>query len=252
MTTRWEVYQLAKDKYNFRLTPAFLKDAARLRRGEPLAYVIGWMPFLNCKIDLSYKPLIPRPETEFWTEKFIALIRANGGIRNKRLGCLDLFAGSGCVGVAVLKNLPGIHVDFADNSRSAIKQIRKNLRLNRINPHRAKIIHSNILQNIGMKYDYILANPPYIPSARKLPSSVRAYEPRAALFGKKDGLYFIQRFLKNAHAHLRPRGQIWMEFDAAQKNRLGKLLKSYGYKKYAFHEDQFNRWRFVVIKMGSN
>jgi Methylase of polypeptide chain release factors len=60
-----------KEKYNDQRTDEFYADCKRLILGEPLAYLIGWTPYLECKIHLDSKPLIPRPETEYWTEQAI-------------------------------------------------------------------------------------------------------------------------------------------------------------------------------------
>ena len=70
-----EVEWLLKEKYHGEKTSKFEADVARLTKGEPLAYVIGWIPFYDCKIDVSLHPMIPRPETEFWVEKAITVIK---------------------------------------------------------------------------------------------------------------------------------------------------------------------------------
>ncbi len=261
-----------RDKYSSRSAdtlkrlPSFKKDIARLRKGEPLAYVIGWVDFLGCRIDLSHKPLIPRPETEWWTEKAIAAIAVRGSkseVRKKKCAehpasnaerpkpfrVLDLFAGSGCVGLAVLKHIPEAKVDFADIDKNALAQIRKNLKLNKVPSRRYRVKHSNILQNVGMfKYDYILANPPYISESRKrkVERSVRKYEPAAALWGGRDGLAVIRKFLKQAGRHLAPGGRIYMEFDAGQKAEIMSLARKSGYRA-AVHKDQFGKWRYARL-----
>ncbi len=66
---------LLKEKYQGEKSPAFFADCQRLEAGEPLGYVIGFVPFLGCKIWLDSHPLIPRPETEWWVEKVITSIR---------------------------------------------------------------------------------------------------------------------------------------------------------------------------------
>src|SRR5258708_4979109 len=87
------------------ITDQLRDDMRRLDGGEPIQYVIGWVPFLGCTIDLSLKPLIPRPETEFWTEKVMkeTLKREMG---DSELRALDLCCGSGCIGIALLKHVP--------------------------------------------------------------------------------------------------------------------------------------------------
>jgi len=254
-----EIGWLLKDKYSGHPNKNFIKDIERLKKGEPLDYVIGFTEFLGCKIDLSKKPLIPRQETEFWAEGLIAELQAHkkGSIR-----CLDLFSGSGCVGIAVLKNVPlllpcpaealakaGATVDFADSQENCLKQIKINCKINNINTKRYKIIKSNIFSNIKNKYDYIFTNPPYIPKARKnkLPKSVLNFEPKEALFAGNDGLFYIREFLKEAKKYLNTEGKIYMEFDCTQKKEIEKLIKQYKYSNYEFHKDQFDRWRWVEI-----
>src|SRR3989344_5159828 len=90
---------LIRDKYpEFYRTPrkylpAIRRDVERLDAGEPLAYVIGWVPFLDAKIDLRYQPLIPRPETEYWTEKVIQkLVRGQAVAAETAIRVLDAFA----------------------------------------------------------------------------------------------------------------------------------------------------------------
>jgi len=97
-----------KNKYSW--GEDFFTDLERLKAGEPLAYIIGHTPFLNCQINLNSHPLIPRVETEYWVEKAIESIRREN-ISNVRV--LDLCAGSGCVGVAVAKAVRDARVNFS-------------------------------------------------------------------------------------------------------------------------------------------
>src|SRR5579872_6774723 len=97
-----EIDWLLREKYGGQRTAAAERDIGRLRRGEHISYVIGWAPFLACHIDLAARPLIPRPETEYWNSEAIKMIKAR---RVAELRALDLFCGSGCIGAAVLKNV---------------------------------------------------------------------------------------------------------------------------------------------------
>ncbi|OHA64613.1 MAG: hypothetical protein A2672_02850 [Candidatus Wildermuthbacteria bacterium RIFCSPHIGHO2_01_FULL_49_22b] len=257
-----ETAWLLREKHKGKRTPAFLMDEERLQKGEPLDYLIGFVEFAGCRIDLSERPFIPRPETEHWTLKAIADLSYNLNIcsnyetarKNHAIRCLDLFAGSGCVGVAVLKHMPTAHVDFAEKEPRFLKQIRINATLNRINPRRYRIIESDVFQSknrtmersMGL-YDYIFANPPYIAKSRRrrVQSSVLKYEPREALFAGEDGLKYIRRFLKEAKRHLNPGGRIYLEFDSPQKRAIEKLLSQFGYAAWQFRKDQFGKWRFA-------
>jgi release factor glutamine methyltransferase len=231
----------------------FKKDIRRLEKGEPLDYVIGFKEFLGCKIDLSKKVLIPRPETEFWVEKEIDEIK-NKKLKNIKV--LDIFSGSGCIGLAILKNFRTAKVDFADKDKNAILQTKINLKNNFINKKRYKIIESDIFSSLrgakrrGNLYDFIFANPPYIPTTKKnkVQKSVLKYEPKNALFGGKDGLFFINKFLRDAKKHLNNNGEVFLEFDPPQKNKIEKLLKKYKYKKYIFNKDQYGKYRWVVVE----
>ena len=218
----------------------------RLKRGFPVSYLIGFVPFLNIKVDLSKKPFIPRPETEYWTEIAIGEMKKD----KKRIKCLDLFAGSGCIGIAILKEISKAEVIFGEIDSRALKQIKINLLLNKIPLKRASLVKTNVFQNIKGKYDYILANPPYIAQTQKslVQRSVLSYEPHRALFGGKDGLDYIKQFLKQARFYLKKQGKIYLEFDPSQKNKIQKIIQQQQYSSHNFFKDQYERWRFVVIQ----
>jgi hypothetical protein len=104
---------LLKEKYNGEKTPDFFADCERLEVGEPLAYVIGFAPFLDTKIWLDSKPLIPRSETEHWVQTVITDMHKETGA-DMHHSVLDLCAGSGAVGVAVAEAVPQARVHFAE------------------------------------------------------------------------------------------------------------------------------------------
>jgi len=250
-----EINWLLKEKHNNKSTEQFKKDVERLKRGEPLDYVIGFKEFLSCKIDLSKKPLIPRLETEFWVEKAIKIIKKPfGAAQGKILRILDMFAGSGCIGTAILKHIKNIKVDFAEKDKKLLEQIKINLSHNfndrEKNGTRYKVVRSDVFKNIKNKYDFIFANPPYISikNKNKVQTSVLNYEPHKALFGGVDGLFYIRKFLKQAKDYLNPGGKIFMEFSPDQKKEIEKLIKKFGYKNCKFCKDQYGKWRYIMIK----
>ena len=198
----------------------------------PEEYQKGFTNFLGIKIDLSKRPLIPRPETEYWVKWFI---NQNHG----KIKCLDLFSGSGCVGVAILKNIKGSICHFGEIDDSFIEQIKINCR--DIDSDRYRIIKTDIFSEITEKYDYILANPPYVAENRisEVGKDVLEYEPHIALFSGKDGMEIINKFISEVKNYLNDGGYAIMEFDPQQKDKI---------KEGEFHKDQFGEYRFVIIR----
>src|SRR3989338_975059 len=127
-----------------------------MQETKPLAYVLGWIPFIYTKIYLDSKPLIPRTETEYWVDLVIKEIR-NSGIKNPKI--LDLCAGSGCIGVAVLKEIPDALVDFTEIDASHHPTIKKNIRENGLVLSRANIFGGDLFEKVSDTYDFILSNP---------------------------------------------------------------------------------------------
>jgi HemK-like putative methylase len=213
--------------------------------------------FLNCKIDLSKKVFEPRIETEYWVKKALSEIRNT----KYEIRTLDIFAGSGCIGIAILKNIKNSFVDFVDVSKGAIEQIRINLRLNKIGKRRYKIFQSNLFEKIkGKRYDFIFSNPPYVALNRiaEVQKEVLKKEPKEALFAGKKGMAWIKKFLSRAKRYLKPNGKIFMEFDPLQKAEIEKILeKDYNPPtalplsrapklKFKFKKDQFKKYRWLI------
>lgn len=223
-----ETAWLLDDKYAGIKTEEFEQDLVRLKNGEPLAYIIGWVPFLNTKIWLDSKPLIPRPETEYWVEKFIKkLVEVRP--RPDGLRVLDLCAGSGCIGVAVLKAIPDAQVDFVEIDESHHATIRKNLEVNGQGSQvKGRIFGGNLFENITEKYDVILTNPPYIDPALsyRVQTSVALHEPEQALFGGPGGMELIERIIAEAPKYLNPGGVLYIEHEPEQTEKIKLLAPS--------------------------
>lgn len=234
---RW----LLEEKYDGEKTLGFFTDKERLQAGEPLAYVIGYIPFLHTQIYLDSRPLIPRPETEFWVEKAIAEIRAS---QNAAPKILDLCAGSGCIGVAVAKALPEAVVHFAEIDPAHHPTIEKNLHVNSIDLARTKIFSGDLFTNTLPPYDYILSNPPYISSViDRAEQSVKKFEPHLALYGGTDGLDIIRTLLDEASAKLTPFGKLFIEHEPEQVQALQEIAQKIGFS-ITTHNDQYNMPRY--------
>lgn len=252
MAQSQEIEWLLKEKYNGEKSAAFFADCKRLSLGEPLAYLIGWAPFLDTKIYLDTKPLIPRPETEFWVEEAIKAIVGSrtlplGLTEPKPIKVLDLCAGSGCVGVAVATAITDSQVDFAELDSKHLFTIEKNIKGNNIEQKRTRVIHSNLFSNTPGSYDFILCNPPYIDeSLNRAEQSVRENEPYVALFGGIDGMEIITQLIIDAPSHLQPGGQLWIEHEPEQSKAITQLASAHGFAN-ATHKDQFGIERYSIL-----
>ncbi|MFA5023009.1 MAG: peptide chain release factor N(5)-glutamine methyltransferase [Candidatus Paceibacterota bacterium] len=273
-----EIEWLKRDRPDY-----YAQGIKRLENGEPIDYVIGWKEFLGCKIDLSAKPLIPREETEFWVGEVLrdrfscnemGSLKTKTGVRSRISGSLekrlltpastslkvlDLFSGSGCIGLAILKHCPNAHVTFAEKDPKLCQQIKKNLSLfppttlkkqPKGSSGRARVVKTDIFSNITGKFDVIFANPPYAATSKMnlISPLVLKWEPKRAILAGLDGLAIIKKFLKQAKDHLRVGGKIYLEFGFGQKLAIARLLKQFGYTHYQFNKDQFGKWRWVVIE----
>jgi release factor glutamine methyltransferase len=236
---------LIRDKYEGDANADHAEDLARLAAGEPLAYVIGWMPFLGLRIGLDSRPLIPRPETEWWTELLVARLKQRFG--DAPFEFLDLCAGSGAIGLAVLLNLPAARVSFGELEGEHVALIRKNLEENGLDASRAELYESDLFDGFpDQRFDVIATNPPYVPAHRALEESVTAFEPAEALYAGADGLDLIRRIALEASSRLRPSGELWMECDIANIDEAAMLLMDAGADRTEIRTDLYSRPRIVV------
>ena len=236
---------IVRDKYAGDASLVTPEDTERLASGEPVAYIIGWVPFLGLHIELSSKPLIPRPETEWWTELLIAYVTEK--YRDAEVSLLDLCAGSGAIGLALLKAKSHAQVYFIEQDDHHLKTIQENVVTNHLDPLRAHLFSGDLFENVPeVQFDIIACNPPYIPSTRVLEASVTEFEPLEALFSGTDGLELIRRIANEAKAHLREGGELWVEADIENIEEAKTLLLSHGAKNAVIQDDLYGRPRLVI------
>jgi len=246
-----EIKWLLKEKYNGEKSDAFFADCKRLALGEPLAYLIGFTPFLGCKIWLDSRPLIPRAETEFWVERAIETLQKGTtlslGLAEKSIRVLDLCAGSGCIGIAIAKALPEAHVTFSEIDAEHIPTIKKNLAENDIPPERYEIFQTNLYQDIPETFDVILCNPPYIDKTmNRTDESVVTHEPHLALYGGQGGMEIITQLIKETSDHLKPGGHLWIEHEPEQVVKIAIAAERSGFTSETF-KDQYEVDRVSVL-----
>lgn len=197
--------------------------------GMPVQYITGQWEFFSLPIDVSRDTLIPRADSECLAEAAIE------GLEDRSRGrLLDLCCGTGCIGIAVLKNVSeNINGVFADKSSAAVHVARKNI-MRHFLTARAYTVNVDALapvpETLG-KFNFIVCNPPYIPSAEieTLDREVRQ-EPRMALDGGEDGLDYYRAIPKNFKPALAPGGTLAFEVGIGQCYRVMDMLDEAGYR----------------------
>jgi release factor glutamine methyltransferase len=207
-------------------------------------YARGTVPFLGCTIHLDSRPLIPRFETEFWTEKAIEKIKS----ATRSVTVLDLCAGSGAIGVAVLKHTSNTRVDFGEIDPSHLPTIAKNISANGIDPERARIFQTDMWSVLNDRYDFILTNPPYIDEKNidRVQDSVIAFEPHTALFATDNGFALIEIILTGLPEHLSSAGVAFIEHEPEQAERINTTAKKLGLT-VTHQKDQYGVFRYSEV-----
>lgn len=180
---------------------------ARVRSRKPAAYLIGEIQFAGLSFHVDERVLIPRsPIGELIVKHF------EPWLPHAPATILDLCAGSGCIGIACALAFAQARVDLAETDVAALEVCRRNIERHRC-AGRVQMIRSDVFDGVkGARYDLIVANPPYVPSAEveTLPAEFR-HEPRVALAAGKDGMDVVARILAQAPAHLTDDGMLICE-----------------------------------------
>ncbi len=235
----------------------------------PLQHITGEQEFMGLTFRVDENVLIPRQDTEILVEQALEILKKGQLPRSGgKLHILDLCTGSGCILLSVLHYAdkrdtgrynagqcgPGMHdpgkhdaedpADMpgdiegtgADISEKALSIAGQNADALGI---RAEFIRGDLFENIRGQYGMILSNPPYIRSAEidALQEEVRLHDPREALDGREDGLYFYRRITDEAREHLLPGGWLIFEIGYDQAEEVSGLMRSAGYTEVRVKKD---------------
>jgi release factor glutamine methyltransferase len=234
------------------LTTAEL-DALRAlvqRRGqrEPLQYIVGSTSFCGLEIALNRDVLIPRPETELLAERAWTFLQKAAGVPY----ALDLGTGSGCLAIALAHHAPQAKVHATDFSGPALELARRNAQTNQVSD-RIQFCQGDLFAATpaGTKFDLIVSNPPYIPTARidTLETEVRQHEPRSALDGGADGQDFYRRIAAEAGVWLRPAGCIMVELDDEGAAATCAIFQSQKWTVQEVEKDYHGHERILVARL---
>ena len=208
---------------------------------EPVAYIIGKKEFWSQNFKVTSSTLVPRPESELLIYNVIKYYK------NKKINILDIGTGSGCILLAILKELQfsrGIGIDISAKAIKIAKENSKNLNL--LNRSKFKTFDINSF-NVG-KYDLIVSNPPYIPfkEIRNLTKDIINFEPIVALNGGKDGLDLIKKVIYKSTKLLKKGGLLAIEIGNKQYPKVSDLLNQLGFKEMSKLYDYNRNVRCII------
>lgn len=194
----------------------FLKR--RVRR-IPLQQLTGQQDFMGLTFEVTDNVLIPRQDTEILVEEILRKLQDGMSI-------LDMCTGSGCILISLLYYSNNCRGVGADLSGKALEVARRNAK--RLVPEEEyDFLEGSLFEKIEGKYDIIVSNPPYIESAviETLMPEVRDHEPRMALDGGEDGLYFYRRIIRESVRWLNREGRLFFEIGCGQAEAVSELMR---------------------------
>jgi release factor glutamine methyltransferase len=205
------------------------------RRGVPAQYITGHQEFWGMDLIVSPAVLIPRPETEHLIETVLDLRTSDLKLQTSASGfasdvrILDVGTGSGCIALALAKELPGAEIHASDLSTAALEIAQANAARHqfekRIEFHQADLLDGLNLASL----DFIVSNPPYVGESEEdqVQLDVRKFEPRNAVFAGHTGVEIIARLLPQARVALRPGGWLILEISGSIADPVERLLDAW-------------------------
>lgn len=196
---------------------AYRELVSRRARREPLQHILGSQEFYGLDFEVNADVLIPRHDTEVLVQEAVAR-------QPDAKTVLDVGTGSGCIAVAVQKCLPRAVVTATDISQAALKVARRNAATHQTS---VEFMCGSLFAPVaGRRFDLIVSNPPYIPSAdiETLEREVRDYDPRTALDGGADGLDIYRLLIAQAAEYLNPGGWLLVEIGIGQYHDIRQLF----------------------------
>ncbi len=215
---------------------------ARLAAGEPVQYVLGTCRFCGLRLRVTPDVLIPRPETEEIVDR---VLRAEAG---RPLRVLDAGTGSGCIAVALARELAGASVEAWDLSEAALAVARANADACGA---RVRFCRRDLLAPppTGCSFDVVVSNPPYVCRRERaaMDGRVLRYEPASALFVPDDDpLLFYRALSALGRAVLPPGGRMYLETNRAYGRDVCDLLLADGYADARVSRDSYGNDRLVT------
>jgi len=201
---------------------------AERSRGLPAQYITGHQEFWGMDLIVTPAVLIPRPETEHIIEAVLELVKSGVGAVHspeRELRIADVGTGSGCIAIALAKELPKAEIHATDISSAALEVARANAARHQLNA-RIHFHHADLLAGLTPPFDIIVSNPPYVGESEEdqVQLEVRKFEPHSAIFGGPTGSEIIARLVPQARNLLRPEGWLILEISGTIVDRVRELL----------------------------
>lgn len=185
---------------------------------EPLQYITGEAHFRELTLEVGPGVLVPRPESELMVSYLLALIEQKTGM----VSVIDLGAGSGALSISLSTECDRVRAIAVEKSPEALVWLRKNVARY---VEEMRVVESDVIDALpGVKADYVIANPPYVPNDQELPTDVQK-EPSFALFGGVTGLEVPNQFIQAAARLLKPGGVLAIEHTELQGQAISGLLE---------------------------
>lgn len=207
----------------------YVEYIQRRQKREPLQQITGYQEFMGLRFKVTPDVLIPRQDTETLVEEVMRYLHDG-------MHLLDMCTGSGCILLSLLKYSNDCEGTGCDISEKALKVAEENAEMLSLN---ASFVQSNLFENISGKYEFIVSNPPYIPTGviPTLMEEVRDHEPVSALDGREDGLYFYREIVEKAGEYLYPGGMLFFEIGYDQAEKVSSLMREAGYQEVTVCKD---------------
>ncbi len=218
---------------------------AQLKLHRPVQYIIGKTTFMDLELQVDENVLIPRPETEDLLRWIIEDCQVE---RSRDLRILDIGTGSGCIAIALAKNLPGAKVLALDVSEKALELAKKNAEGNEIEIEFIKADILNFNFELGLELDIIVSNPPYVRELEKkeMLQNVLGHEPELALFvSDEDPLRFYKEIAEFAIANLSENGRLYLEINQYLAEESRALLEAKNFQDIELRKDLFGNYRML-------
>lgn len=210
---------------------------------EPVHRIIGYREFYGRAFLLSDATLIPRPDTETLVEAVVEL---------KPASVLEIGTGSGAIAISLAAELPKVEITATDISKDALGTASSNAVAHDV-LGRIKFLETDLFEDVAGKFDLIVSNPPYIPSAeiKTLQKEVKVFDPIAALDGGGDGLDFYRTIFRDASAFLKPAGKVCVEIGFGQEDDVSRIAIANGYDNVTVIKDLNQINRVIVGRLTS-